>query len=380
MMSKWRRNATLSPLASIPLSLLMFLHGATLCVGQQQDLAAFSKIGPEGAGHADAIAAAKRLSQLGPDRLIDVLAAIESATPLGRNWLRVIAADIADNGQVPVQPLAAFIKNTDGSRDARYVAFRLLKDADPDLADSLVDGMLNDPSLQLRYEAVAKVLEAAKAAEGDARVALYQQALESARYPGQLTEIAKSLREAGHPVDLAAHMGFIKQWQLVAPFDNTDGVGFAAVYAPEKEYLESPQHTVSQTSYAGKLDKVSWQSQSTDDELGMLDLNPVFKNEKAAVCYGYFEIESPAEQPAQLRLGSIVANKIWVNGKLATANEVYHARTGVDQYIAEVPLRKGKNTVLVKICQNAQTQSWAQVWEFQLRITDPNGNPLHFER
>lgn len=380
MLTTQRRFATLSTLASIAVCATTMLTVPSPSVAQEQDLAVFSKIGPEGAGHADAIAAAKRLSQLPAERLIDVLSAIDQATPLGSNWLRVIAADIADNGDLPVQPLAAFVKDSSGPRDARYVGYRLLKDADADLASSLVDGMLDDPSLQLRYEAVAKLLASAKKAEGESRVALYQQALQSARHPGQLTEIAKALRSAEHPVDLAAHMGFIKQWQLVAPFDNTDGNGFAAVYAPEREYLESDNHTVSQTAYAGKSDKVSWQSHSTDDELGMVDLNPIFKNEKAAVCYGYFEIESPADQPAQLRLGSIVANKIWVNGELAMGNEVYHARTGVDQYIADVPLRQGKNTVLVKVCQNAQTQSWAQVWEFQLRITDPDGKPLHFER
>jgi hypothetical protein len=30
----------------------------------------------------------------------------------------------------------------------------------------------------------------------------------------------------------------------------------------------------------------------------------------------------------------------------------------------------------VKCCQNEQTESWAGEWKFQLRITDPLGQPL----
>ncbi|MEZ6089446.1 MAG: hypothetical protein R3C05_15730 [Pirellulaceae bacterium] len=349
-------------------------------VSQENDLAAFQKIGPEGAGHSEAIAAAGRLSKLAPERLFDVLAAMEDATPLGKNWLRVIAADIADNGDVPTDSLVAYIEDRSGSRDARYVAYLLLKDSDADRAEKLLDGMMDDPSLQLRYEAVAKAIKRAKAAEGEAAISLYNQTLQVARHPNHLKKIADALREAKQEVDLAKHMGFITQWKLVGPFDNTDMKGFDVVYPPEAEYLASADHTISQPSYDGKAGQVAWQSESTKHELGMVNLNPVYNNEKSAIHYGYVELESAKEQPAQARLGCIVANKIWVNGELIMSNEVYHARTGVDQYIADFTLQKGKNTLLIKTCQNDQTQSWAQDWEFQLRITDPDGAAIDFAR
>jgi hypothetical protein len=36
-------------------------------------------------------------------------------------------------------------------------------------------------------------------------------------------------------------------------------------------------------------------------------------------------------------------------------------------------LQAGKNVILVKVCQNEQTESWAQRWEFQLRVCDSIG-------
>ena len=110
--------------------------------------------------------------------------------------------------------------------------------------------------------------------------------------------------------------------------------------------------------------------------MGLVDLAAKYNKEKSAVCYGFVTFQSDISGRAQVRLGCINANKIWVNGEAVMANEVYHARSGVDQYIDDFVIRKGTNTMLVKICQNDQDQSWAQRWQFQLRITDPDGKPI----
>lgn len=341
--------------------------------GTASDLACFAAIGPEGEGHAEAIAAAKRLSQLSSDRLTEVLSAIGKASPLGKNWLRVIAADVADNGPLPSDRLVKFIQDRDQGRDARYAGFLVLRNSDSELAAGQLDTMLDDPSLPLRYLAVGRLLDRAKQASGDESVAMYRQALKTALHPDQLSTIAKALKEAGEEIDLVDHMGFITKWQLVGPFDNTEMKGFDVASDPETEYLESADHTITKTSYPGKSGDVAWASHTSDKAMGMIDLNPIYKNEKSAICYGYVTGEAAKAQDAQIRLGCIVANKVWVNGELVMSNEVYHARTGIDQYIAGFRLRKGRNTILVKICQNDQPQPWAQDWEFQLRVTDPDG-------
>ncbi|MEL6898906.1 MAG: hypothetical protein AAFP90_22630, partial [Planctomycetota bacterium] len=82
---------------------------------------------------------------------------------------------------------------------------------------------------------------------------------------------------------------------------------------------------------------------------------------------------------AQTRIGSATANKVWVNQQATTANEVYHSGSRIDQYIGDCQLKPGRNSVLIKTFQNAQTQPWAQVWDFQFRFTKPDGTPIRVE-
>ena len=70
------------------------------------------------------------------------------------------------------------------------------------------------------------------------------------------------------------------------------------------------------------------------------------------------------------------ANKIWLNGELLSANKVYHAGQKMDQYIGLGTLKAGRNTILVKICQNEQKEEWAQDWDFQLRACDATGTAI----
>jgi hypothetical protein len=65
-----------------------------------------------------------------------------------------------------------------------------------------------------------------------------------------------------------------------------------------------------------------------------------------------------------------------LNGELLTANQVYHAGMEVDQYVAHGRLDEGPNQILVKVCQNEQEESWAQRWQFQLRVCDELGTAV----
>ena len=38
---------------------------------------------------------------------------------------------------------------------------------------------------------------------------------------------------------------------------------------------------------------------------------------------------------------------------------------------------EGENEILLKVCQNEQTQSWTKQWEFNFRITDRTGSAIH---
>jgi hypothetical protein len=86
--------------------------------------------------------------------------------------------------------------------------------------------------------------------------------------------------------------------------------------------------------------------------------------------------DSADDQQVEVRLGTPNAWKLWVNGKQVFEREEYHRSSAVDQYKVPVTLKAGVNVLLFKICQNEQTQEWAQRYQFQLRICDSTGSAV----
>ena len=152
--------------------------------------------------------------------------------------------------------------------------------------------------------------------------------------------------------------------------DNSGTKGFDVAYAPESAIDL-------QDADEGKNGNIRWFDHSSEDPYGLLDLNTIMPEKyKGAIAYAHTTFESDKKQSVDIRLGCINGNKIWVNGNLITSNHVYHANTSIDQYIARATLNKGRNDILVKIAQNEQEESWAQRWQFQLRICDEFGLSL----
>jgi hypothetical protein len=98
-----------------------------------------------------------------------------------------------------------------------------------------------------------------------------------------------------------------------------------------------------------------------------------------AAGYAFAAVHSPKEQPVEIRIGSNNAIKVFLNGQVAYAHEEYHHGQKMDQYVAPVTLTAGRNEILVKVCQNEQTEDWAQSWSFQLRICDGVGTAVPVE-
>jgi len=360
------------------------------------DLAAIRNIKPEGAGHVEAKAAAGRLSQLPSNQVGQILDSMTDASPLAENWLRVIAGSVADNGSFPKEQLTAYLKDRDRDPDARYLAFQILTVRDPESLPSLIEGAETDPSLSLRHLAISRLIERAEseieAKDNAAATQTYKLVLSEARNPDQLKSAAKSLEKLGEKVDLAMQLAMVRDWWVLATYDNKDTQHFNTEYLPESTYIAAgklPEAWLKPGAAIrrGEVDDDTPAGQvatrvTSDDELGMVNLNPPLENAKDSIAYAYAEFKlepskSPGKSmPAQARLGCINANKVWINGKLVTANEVYHSGTRIDQYMGDCELKDGVNTVLIKVCQNAQTESWAQDWQFQFRFTDRSGAAL----
>lgn len=256
---------------------------------------------------------------------------------------------------------------------ARRLAFELIQRVDPETAQKLVPGMINDPSNALRRDAVAGLLDEAEAmVEAEKKPAasiVYRQALGAARDIDQVESASKALQELGQKVDLPKHFGFLMHWSVVGPFDNTERKGFDTVFPPEEGVDLTGE-------YDGKAGKVSWSRLATSDNYGMVDVNKAYGPLKEVTAYAFTEYESPSDQPAQLRLGCKNAWKIWLNGELVFARDEYHRGIRIDQYQLPVNLQKGKNTLLVKLCQNEQEEDWTVQWQFQLRVCDATGTAL----
>ncbi len=286
-----------------------------------------------------------------------------------------MAQTVADrNPDQSVEELSQFLPRLSEDATARYWAFTYVTKGKPSLREELLESMLADPSLDLRFEAVElgmRRLDKSEDLTPEQKLAGYRELLAAARLPEQIQAIAKQLEELGSPVDLLEHFGFVANWKLLGPFDNTRQASFDVAYAPEGDYVSGKLDF--DRTYQGKTGTVGWRGAQTKEQDGSLDLNSIFEKEKGAIVYAYGEFSTVTDLDCQVRIGSPNACKVWVNGVLAVNREVYHSGNQIDQYVEPVKLRKGANTILVKVCQNEQTEPWAQDWLFQLRFTDSTG-------
>jgi hypothetical protein len=342
-------------------------------------LARIKAVGPEGEGNTEAGRAWRDLVALGPDALPAILTAFEGADDRAANWLRAAVDAVAEREvnagrALPADKLEAFVKETKRAPAARRLAYEWLARTDRTTPERLLPEMLNDPSVELRRDAVAVVLKEAREKlekkDRDGAKAAYKKALGGARDQDQVEAVAKALKDLGEPVDIAAHFGFVRTWQLIGPFDSTGGKGYAAVFEPEKKVDLG-------AALVGKGgNEVRWAARTTDDPYGNVDLNKAIGKHMGAAGYAFAELESPAERPVEVRAATKNAVKVFVNGECVYAKEEYHHGKYLDQHVARVRLHKGRNTLLLKVCQNEQTDTWAQEWDFQVRVCDSVGGAV----
>ena len=337
-----------------------------------------NKIGIKGQGHSDAREAMAQLGKMEPVSAVAILSHFDSSNKLAMNWLRAAVDGILENGvarsqELPVTALVKFLQDQEQDAYARRVAYEWIIEVEPQRKSAILEKSLNDPSLEIRREAVAFALDsAANLEEASSEKALekYRSTLVSARDIDQIDSITESIERLGSTVDLPSHFGFLMNWHLIGPFDNSGKSGFDVAYGPENAIKL-------QAAVEGKTGSVKWFEHSTEDPYGLVDLNSIMPEKyKGAIVYAYTTFDTDSEREVEIRLGCINGNKVWVNGKLITSNHVYHANTSIDQYIAKANFRAGTNEILVKVAQNEQEESWAQRWQFQLRICDQYGTAI----
>ena len=321
-------------------------------------------------GDENALAAAKAIKQLGKANdvtLMQSLAAMKGATPIGRNWLLGLANSLyRKTGKSKTSELTKFLSDPNQNGEARYIVFQWLTANNDAMRKELLGKMNEDSSPELRYLAIDEAMKS------KLEIKQLSPLLEAARHPSQVVSIIEKLKELGETIDQSKQLGFLPKWRLIGPFDNVGTVNFDKVFPIENDGVQG----AFKAAYEGKAETVKWKEETSEAADGMVDLAKIYSNEKGCIIYAATEFESEKDQDAEVRLGCINGNKIWVNGKLAMSNEVYHTGSQIDQYVEPIQLKAGKNQILLKLCQNEQKDSWAQVYQFQLRICDSTGKAI----
>jgi hypothetical protein len=343
-----------------------------------------TSVSREGQGNEAASEAWKQIVKTGPDALLPILKATGKGNVVADNWLRLAANTIADKAvsakkTLPVGELEAFLKETAHPSSARVLAFDIIQQADKAKADVIEPTLLNDPAQELRRGAVQRLIAAgnAQAQKKDDAAAkqTYQKALDAARDEDQVKVIADALDKLGVKVDLPKHFGFLMKWQVIGPFDNIKREGFDTVFPPEKEIKLDASYE-GKPDDAGKPRTVKWQIYETQSEQGKLDFNKPLGMLKQTTAYSYTTFNAPEARDAEIRLGCKNGWKVWLNGELLFGRDEYHRGAQMDQYKLKCHLKKGPNAILVKCCQNEQTEAWTVEWEFQLRVCDETGTAI----
>ncbi len=178
-------------------------------------------------------------------------------------------------------------------------------------------------------------------------------------------ELANYYREIGiveKADEYIQKTGFVTEdaWMVLGPFDNADGVGYDTAYIPE----DITQIDLN-AKYDGLNGTVSWK-EFTDEEVdGYIHLGE--ENVNWRVSYAFATVTSPDEREVQFRFDSDDQGKVWLNGnEIFSHTKAFMAR--IDRYTIPVTLKQGKNSILVKVCNEMGG------WAFYLRITDQNGH------
>jgi len=364
-------------------------YGAGEWTGALQTL---SRVDAGRATQADAQTAWQVVAAQGTaEQIPTILAAMRDVGPLAENWLRAAVDTIAErqlqaNGSLPIERLEVFVLDKTQPPRGRRIAYEWLAKVDATIPERLLPQMLDDPSLELRYDAIERLLAKAKKSsdlptesvesyrfEKYQRVEKYQRALRSARDKSQLRRCAEALKELGKAPNMAEQMGFLTAWKVIGPFDNTGRSGFDNVYPPEHKVDFDAVHK-------GKSGPVKWTDAVAEpedlDEIGKVDLNKALGEEKSVLAYAVATFVAVKNLQVECRYETLEATKLWVNGEQLAARNIYHSGGGLDQYIVSCRLHRGENQILIKVCQNEQTESWTKPWDFRLRVTDKLGGAV----
>src|SRR4029077_18208292 len=148
----------------VALVVVAWSAGTAPAADLDRNLATIRAVESEGRGNKEALIAWRALARCRAQDLPAILQAFDGANPLAVNYLRSMAETIAQKeleqkGQLPAAEIEKFVLDTNHDPHGRRLAFELLAKVDTTAADRLIPGMLNDPSVEFRRDAVARLID-----------------------------------------------------------------------------------------------------------------------------------------------------------------------------------------------------------------------------
>lgn len=341
-----------------------------------RDLKAVSK---EAGGADKARAAWLKLTKHGPEVLPRLLTAMDTPDSVAANWLRTAFEHIAERPReagraLDAAPLLDFAADTKRQGRARRLALDLAEDVKPGSRAALLAKVLEDP--EFRFDAIDQRLTEAAAAKlaPEAATRTYRQLFEVARDQEQLRRIAALLKPLGVEVSVAKHLGFLRQWHLIGPFDGASR-GYLTSHPPE-------QGVDLNATLAGKGGKkLTWKPVTAPESPTgrfqvQVDLRQTLGEADDAVGYAFTTIDVKTGGAVEFRGAADDCFVVWVNGQRVFGFEEHRNGVRLDRHRFKVTLKPGRNTILVKVVQGAKGEA---NWEFLLRICDETGKGIAFE-
>lgn len=144
----------------------------------------------------------------------------------------------------------------------------------------------------------------------------------------------------------------LRKWSILGPVSNVDFLPEHKNNPDDKQAFEY-DYTDLVKKKENTLLPVTFQSKSYEwnlyeSESNEINLIQLFGKTTQAISYAYAEIESDKEYTSLWGLGSDDGVKIWVNGEKVLSNNINRPVVNDDDII-EINLKKGKNSILIKI-------------------------------
>jgi hypothetical protein len=365
---------------------LLLAAVAALPAAADDDVARLLKqvraVGPEGAGSPEARAAWDRLVARGPAVLPALLEAMDTPDTVAANWLRTAFDRIVDRAEgkgIDADALLRFARDPKRQGRARRLALDVAEGLRPGTRADLLRGWTDDP--EFGHDAIEQALadlDRDKEAPADRRVAALRRLFAATRDLPQARAVAARLKGLGAPVSAADHFGFLRDWYVIGPFDARGMKGFKTAYPPEEKVDLA-------ASYEGQGKAVGWKRYRSPEaadgaHVALVNLREPLGEAADAVAYAYTAIEASEAREVEFRGAADDNLTAWVNGERVFGFEEYRNGVRLDRHRFRVRLKKGVNSVLLKVCQAPADPAHPEPnWEFLLRVCDADGKGLQFK-